>query len=272
MDYYRLESNCDELRTLLEERRRILKHLIQDLAKNKIKHPGGMIKTCNRKKAFQYYWKEKSSDPWKYLSKSNTLIAKSIANSEYRSELLRLAEHELRTIERFLSQKSPHSMEVSYQKLSKGRKALIQRFYPSDEEFLQDFLSESYEPSKKHEENLQFKTTQGELVRSKAEWMIAEKLYKNGIPYQYEFPVFLKNLGTVRPDFRCLNVRKRKIILWEHQGMMGEPDYACNAIHKMQSYEENGYYVGDNLIVTEEAADCPLLPHTIDKWIERLLL
>ena len=54
--------------------------------------------------------------------------------------------------------------------------------------------------------------------------------------------------------------------------MMGEPDYACNAIHKMQSYEENGYYVGDNLIVTEEAADCPLLPHTIDKWIERLLL
>ncbi len=57
-----------------------------------------------------------------------------------------------------------------------------------------------------------------------------------------------------------------------HLGMMGDYEYANNALRKIEAYEENGYHVGENLIVTEEAAEYSLLPKAIDRWINRMLL
>ena len=36
--------------------------------------------------------------------------------------------------------------------------------------------------------NLIYRTERGELVRSKSEWIIADKLHAAGIDYQYEQP------------------------------------------------------------------------------------
>lgn len=52
-------------------------------------------------------------------------------------------------------------------------------------------------------------------MRSKSEVIIADLLNKEGIPYRYEFPLYLKEFNTVYPDFTILNVRKRKEIYWE---------------------------------------------------------
>ena len=101
--------------------------------------------------------------------------------------------------------------------------------------------------------------------------MIAETLTRHQIPYQYEYPLWLDAFGYVRPDFRCLNIRKRQIVFWEHQGRMDDPDYATHAIRKIRAYEESGIYVGQNLIITRESSDCPLNPDTVERWIERLL-
>ena len=57
-------------------------------------------------------------------------------------------------------------------------------------------------------------TERGEQVRSKSEKIIADSLYRNGIPYRYEHPVYLRGMGVVHPDFICLHVKKRKEILW----------------------------------------------------------
>ena len=67
--------------------------------------------------------------------------------------------------------------------------------------------------------------------------------------------VYLKGRGMVYPDFTVLNVRERKVYLWEHFGLLTEADYAEENLPKLESYEENGYFPGENLIVTIETKD-----------------
>ncbi|MBO7632010.1 MAG: hypothetical protein J6S78_06750 [Lachnospiraceae bacterium] len=272
MDYFRLESNREEIFSLLKERCDVLEKLLNDLARNHYKHPGGALKTCRRKKAFQYYWQEEGSERWQYLSGKRKTIAERIVNAEYYEQIQAQAEQEIKEIKRFLLRNRLAGMENCFDSLSDARKAIVKRIIPTEENVIKDFLSEQYLPARHHEENMQYKTSQGEMVRSKAEWMIAERLHNCGIPYQYEFPLHLNGIGTIRPDFRCLNVRKRKVIFWEHLGMMGDYEYANSALRKIDAYEENGYHVGENLIVTEEASEYSLLPKAIDRWINRMLL
>ena len=65
----------------------------------------------------------------------------------------------------------------------------------------------------------------GERVRSKSEKIIADKLYRNGIPYKYEKPLVLKGLGKIHPDFEILNKRTRKEYFLEHLGKMDDIGY-----------------------------------------------
>lgn len=51
----------------------------------------------------------------------------------------------------------------------------------------------------------------------------------------------------------------------------GDPDYAPKTAKKIVSYEQNGIYIGENLIVTFETLKTPLDQLTIAKKIERHL-
>lgn len=79
---------------------------------------------------------------------------------------------------------------------------------------------------------------------------IADKLYKKGVPYRYEFPHRLAGMGMVYSDFTCLRKWDRKEIIWEHFGMMTDSAYAKNAMKKIELYGRNGYYAGKNIIYT----------------------
>lgn len=272
MDYYFLEQNREELYRLIKEREEMLRNLTEQLRKELSTVPEGMIKVARKKNSFQYFRKEKSQDKWEYIPKSRRILAERIVNADYRRKLLQEAETDLRAIRNWNQKNIPFCIEDIYDCLPEGRKALIDNIVSTGEEAVREFLSETYEPLKSYSENKIFETSNGEFVRSKAEWMIAERLLRNGIPYQYEYPVQLKNYGTVRPDFRCFHVRKRKVILWEHQGRMDDCDYSSAAIRKINAYEENGFFVGDNLILTSETMTDPLTPRTIERWIRRMLI
>lgn len=272
MDYYQLENNREDLISLLIERKHLLEQLLLSMKRTQPKHPGGMLRTSRNKHNYQYYWKESADDFWVYLPKKHRKKAEAIINAEYAASVITQISAELKSIQKYLSFHSPRSLDDQLNKLSEGRKALIQKIIPSDEEFLQSFLSINYESLQIHPENKQFPTSKGDYVRSKAEWMISERLNHFKIPYHYDFPVELNGYGTVYTDFFCLNARRRMIIPWEHLGMMGNEDYATPALKKMHAYEENGYIIGKNLIITEESSGCPLVPSTIDHWIERMLL
>ncbi len=272
VDSYQLELNRLSLLDLLQDRRRFLAQLIEESDSRIRKRPPGMLRTTTSNKCPQYYWKAKPSDSWKYLPKKERDIACRIVDSEYYALVREHAESELKIIDKLITGNSISDFRHCLSKLTPGRQNLVDKIFPSDEEILQSFLSENYDSYDSYTESMMYDTPQGESVRSKSEWMIAETLSRYNIPYQYEYPLYLDGLGLVHPDFRCLNLRKRQIIIWEHQGRMGDPDYAAHAIRKIQVYEENGFNIGENLIVTEESLECPLRTETIERWIQRLLV
>ena len=111
----------------------------------------------------------------------------------------------------------------------------------------------------------------GQRVRSKSEKILADYLERHNIPYKYEKPLNLKGYGVVYPDFTFLSSKKGKEVYWEHEGMMDDPIYASAAISKIKTYEDNGIYIGDRLILTFETKKSVLSTREIEREIEQYL-
>jgi ATP-dependent exoDNAse (exonuclease V) alpha subunit len=89
------------------------------------------------------------------------------------------------------------------------------------------------------------------LVRSKSELVIASILIDMGIDLQYERPLEGSDGRKLRPDF-SFTTSAGDIILWEHLGMLSRSDYRASWEWKLAWYQENGYFLGDNLFTTED--------------------
>ena len=91
-------------------------------------------------------------------------------------------------------------------------------------------------------------------VRSLSELIIYEFLKSEGVPFLYESPVVIN--GQLRfADFKIARASDRRLVLWEHFGMMTDEDYAVEAKNKMFAYASNGYWPYDNLIITYDFSD-----------------
>lgn len=96
-----------------------------------------------------------------------------------------------------------------------------------------------------------------------------------GIPYKYEKPLLLRKQAktiTIRPDFTTLNKRTRIQRYHEHFGKMDDPQYARKALEKIRLYEENGLFVGEQLILTFESSEQPLDKKELELLIEKYLI
>lgn len=94
----------------------------------------------------------------------------------------------------------------------------------------------------------------GELVRSKSEQIILNTLtgYDEFVcHYEEEFvySVEVEGLKQVYPDFTIILPDGRRVI-WEHFGRLDEPEYCYKAALKLCLYQQNGYVIGENLIIT----------------------
>lgn len=112
-------------------------------------------------------------------------------------------------------------------------------------------------------EALKFYTKMGIIVRSKSEVIIETALYDNNIKFEYEKPIKISDV-IYYPDF-TVEKKNGDIILWEHLGLIDNPDY-----RKILKYNENGYYQGKNLILTYETAESPLDPMDVEHEIEKM--
>ena len=103
-----------------------------------------------------------------------------------------------------------------------------------------------------HAENLIHKTEKGHMVRSKSELIIANLLFREGIPYEYEQPLDgTKAAGRLHPDFSFADASGDRVI-WEHLGMMHDEEYVRGWKWKVEWYKKNGYVLDQNLFVSEE--------------------
>lgn len=92
-----------------------------------------------------------------------------------------------------------------------------------------------------------------------------------GIPYVYEVPLYLEGYGYIKPDFVVLNKKNRREYYWEHLGMMDNKEYCEKAIKKIETFEKNGIFPGENLILTYETYEQPLNIKVVEKLISEYL-
>ena len=271
---FMLDQNRERICRELWGRRSLLEQFVQEVRSERPKNPRGSLRVSRSGTMFQYYWREKKGGKWKYLAKHELGKARQKAEYEYHEKLLESARKELSDLTRRMVAPDMCMVGIreTYESIRPGRRASIGPWILPDEIVRQEFCSEPCVPLETFSENRIHTTSAGENVRSKSEWMIAESLHSFGVPYQYETPLLLQDGSTVYPDFRCLNVRTRKVFIWEHFGKMGDLEYAASAIRKRSLYEASGYYPGENLIITEECNGTPLAPSTIERQIRRWLL
>ena len=69
-----------------------------------------------------------------------------------------------------------------------------------------------------------------------------------------------------------LNVRTRKEYFLEHLGQMDNPEYAANAITRLEEMAKCGIVLGKNLLLTAETSKHPLNMGTVKILAEEYLL
>ena len=92
------------------------------------------------------------------------------------------------------------------------------------------------------EDGLIHRTERGDLVRSKSELVIADKLHARGIDYAYEQRLVLPN-GHVRyPDFTIEDHALGFTFYWEHLGLLDDPGYRARWERKRAEYVQCGIW------------------------------
>ena len=128
-----------------------------------------------------------------------------------------------------------------------------------------------------YEEKLIHRTARREMVRSKSEVILADRLAANGIDYAYEQPLTIGN-STKYPDFTVEDMESGDNYYWEHCGMLHVPQYRRRWEEKMAWYRANGILPSDEgggergtRIITRDGANGSIDAANIDRLIAEIL-
>jgi len=235
-----------------------LKYLKETLKRSLEEAPGGRLVISHTRRSPQYFHKTESrQNKGLYIEKNNHKLVSSLAQKDYDQKLLLEVEAQEAQYNKMLALLPQSELTAVYDQLSDARKDLVIPRVLNDEQFVEQWLAVEYSGLTFSNELSNQQTERGEKVRSKSEKIIADKLWSMGIPYRYEYPVYLEGFGTVHPDFTLLKVSTREEFYLEHFGMMDNPDYVHKALLKLRSYSANGIYPGKNLILTFETHAIP---------------
>lgn len=249
----------EQIKKALKERENYLQQLKQKKEKALEKVPEGSLRLCKHGDKTQYYHRTYPKDSnGVYIKERNIVLAKQLAQKDYDKKVLACVEKEMRAINKFFSNCPSTSAEQIYEDLHAERQKIIVPIRETDEEYVQKWQGEEYQGKEFYDDTPELYTQRGERVRSKSELIIADILNQAGVPYRYEYPLYLNGMGKVYPDFTVLNVNKREELFWEHFGMMDEPTYAEAAIKKIATYVQNEIFVGKKLILTFETRMVPI--------------
>ena len=191
----------------------------------------------------------------KYLSEKQMDLIKALAQKSYDKKILTAVRKEKAAIEHMLHLYPDLIAEQIYYHLRPERRALITPIVETREEMIRKWREEVYETNPIPVGDTGLETDRGEIVRSRAEYMIANDVNSVGAEYHYEKELYLEGWGTVYPDFTILNVRTGKVYIWEHLGKTDDPEYVQKNIRKIEAYAKNGFYPGEKLILSSETVD-----------------
>lgn len=203
-----------------------------------------------------------------YLPKSKRSLAEKLAYRKYLSSKLKEYKGEQSALCAYLKNHSS-SYGTADQMLSPDNiysELLSKHFVPrySSPKDIEQWKNTPYNTNPAHPENLLHPTNLGFSVRSKSEAMIAMALHFNYVPFRYECALELNGV-TIYPDFTILHPITRKILYWEHFGMIDKSNYQSQYFPKLKHYITNGIYPSINLITTYETEQSPFSLERLDQ-------
>lgn len=254
--------NVSNIIEVLNARLDYLDELIYEKSIAIAKAPEGHLKIVerhsrsNKRDRVEYYLRSRRGEVYsKYLGKKDDAIIKVMAQKEYDQLAVDDALSEKKEIGRMLSMYRGKTVESTYSRMDRRLRELSVPFMESDDEFLDNWLNQEFEPNPYHPEEKIYRVTDDLMVRSKGEQDIAIMLLIYGVPFFYEKPMTLfvdDRDVTIYPDFTILDVAGRREIYWEHMGMMDISKYRKSSLWKIKWFQLNGYVQGESLIVTME--------------------
>lgn len=268
-----------ELTKLLLEEQKKLQDVIAITSKRLATAPPGSLRVGYKNKCAQFYHVNSNEDlknsdiipKMKYIAKKDRKFIAQLAQKHYDQKIIKIAKKREYHVNNLIANFKADSFENVYQREHLERQKLIDPVELPWEVQLEKWLEEAYQGKKISDDIPEIITEKGERVRSKSEKIIADYLYRNNIPYKYEKPLILKGYGTVYPDFTILSKKTRKEIYWEHEGMMDNPEYAGSAVKKIHSYQANGIFPGNSLILTFETAKTILSTREMEEIVRQYI-
>lgn len=229
----------------------------------------GKLRIQKKGNSVQYYH---VSAEQTYIPKKNIALARNLAQRDYDDKLLQEIDSRQKKVNRFLKEYPETGLESIYEELNDYRKKLIHPIIETDESYAKTWMNAPYVRKIIGEDVPVIFTENGERVRSKSEKMIADKLKQLGIPYRYEAPLRLGRNCVLHPDFTLLHIKERKEIYYEHFGMMDNPEYVENALKRIELYEKNGIYPGDELLFSWETSTVPVNMKIVEGMMKKFLV
>lgn len=256
----------------LEEERKTITKIIQDVKKETSKLPSGHVEVRRHGKSVQFYHRENSkSKNGVYIPAADRQKAIDLVQKRYLLRLLSIAGKQEKVLDAFLRSYDNNALMKAYDKEGKLRQPFITPVLLPDPEFAAAWQATEYQGKPIREDTPVHFTQKQERVRSKSEVMIANALFRSGIPYRYECPLYLRN-QVIYPDFTVLRMRDRKQVYWEHLGLIDDLEYRNHALQRIRLFEENGIFPGDELILTVETYKMPLNSLVVKAIIQHYLL
>ena len=296
----------DTLATQIQKRLLQLQATLRKIRETQKGMPQGHLRVAQKgnKRPWFYHYTSPDDLTGKYIRKKDIEFAKALAQKGYNNTLLEQLQKETTALQEYLTQsQNGRAIPKLYESLCPARQTLITPATLTDEQYIAQWKNVIWQGRPITPDTPTYDTANGEQVRSKSEVIIADALRRHGIPYRYEYPIELlkkspstelrdhnndlrnhnndlrdhnnalsnHNTITLHPDFLCLNIHTRQEIIWEHFGLMDDPEYAKNAAAKLRLYAENNIFPGHGLILTMETQTEPLSTRVMEKLITEIL-
>ncbi len=253
-------------------RRNVLISLIEDCERFLKDAPVGTLHLVKRERKIEFYNRlDVHQTNGKFIRRDEKKLLSDLTQKKYVNSIISEAKRELRLIDDFVTGYDSGGIFKVQSNMDESLQSFITPVVVSDEEYARMWSEVTYQHALFDEGAPEYYTDRNERVRSKSEILLANALYRKEVPYRYEYPLMLAGGRIVRPDFTCLNVRTREEFYWEHLGMMSDPEYAGNAVRKINAYETSGIILGKNLLTTFETLNQPLDMRIVEKKIQEFL-
>ena len=208
-----------------------------------------------------------------YISNKDSTTIAALAAKKYSASVLPYLKKNLAAAEAFLKTHSDLDEDAVASGLDPIILSKCGDIYITRELYAKEWLVQKWTERPYEDHPPQHPTLRGEMVRSKSEVFIANSLYRHDLIYHYEKPLYLSgSVYPIFPDFAILDIYTRTEIKWDHLGMIDDPDYAEKNTKKQRLYEQNGYILGKNLILTFETKNCPFTAVDAERTVRNFFL